>query len=73
MQVQWKFATQTSDLMFAGTDARVYVQVHGSKGMLGGSEISLDNSHNNFERNALDQFFLEFPEDKDCGTPITKV
>ncbi|GLC44364.1 hypothetical protein PLESTF_000049800 [Pleodorina starrii] len=72
-KVRWKISTQTSDLPFAGTDARVYVQVYGPNGLLNGAETSLDNSQNNFERNALDQFFFEFPEDKDCGTPISKL
>ncbi|GFR41097.1 hypothetical protein Agub_g1741 [Astrephomene gubernaculifera] len=71
-KIRWKVTTQTSDVFGAGTDANVWVQVYGPNGMLNGAEIALDNSSNNFERNALDQFFFEFPEDKDCGTPITK-
>lgn len=73
VQARWKVATQTSDIFGAGTDAKVWVRVWGPNGMLNGAEISLDNSKNNFERNALDQFFFEFPQDKDCGTPISKV
>lgn len=38
----------TSDLNNAGTDARVFLTVYGSKGDTG--EQALDNSANNFER-----------------------
>ncbi|KAG2450199.1 hypothetical protein HYH02_000301 [Chlamydomonas schloesseri] len=72
-KVRWKVATQTSDIFGAGTDAKVWVRVWGPNGMLNGAEIALDNSKNNFERNALDQFFFEFPQDKDCGTPVSKL
>ncbi len=72
VQVRWKVTTQTSNIFGAGTDAKVWVQLHGPNGMLNGAEISLDNSSNNFERGALDQFFFEFPADKDCGTPLSK-
>ncbi|KXZ56858.1 hypothetical protein GPECTOR_1g774 [Gonium pectorale] len=72
-KVRWKVSTQTGSMFGAGTDAKVWVQVYGPNGLLNGAEISLDNSSNNFERGALDQFFLEFPEDKDCGTPITRL
>lgn len=41
--------------------------------MLGGSEIYLDDSKNNFERGSIDNFVLEFPLEKECGTPLTKV
>lgn len=50
-----------------------HLQIWGPNGMLGGSEIYLDNSKNNFERNMLDTFFLEFPEEQDCGTPLQKL
>lgn len=73
LQVRWQVTTQTSDIFGAGTDAKVWVQVHGPNGMLNGAEIALDNSKNNFERNNCDTFFFDFPEDKDCGTPISKV
>jgi hypothetical protein len=41
--------------------------------MLGGSEIFLDDSKNNFERGCIDNFVLDFPLEKDCGNPIQKV
>lgn len=41
--------------------------------MLGGSEIFLDDTKNNFESGAIDDFVLEFPVEKDCGSPIQKV
>ncbi|KAG2499991.1 hypothetical protein HYH03_002273 [Edaphochlamys debaryana] len=72
-KLRWKIATQTSDIFGAGTDAKVWVQVHGPLGLLNGAEIYLDDGKNNFERNMLDQFFVEFPEANDCGTPITKL
>jgi hypothetical protein len=28
---------------------------------------------NNFERNQLDTFFLEFPREQDCGTPMDRL
>jgi hypothetical protein len=41
--------------------------------MLGGSEINLDTSRNDFERGAVNTFVLEFPPEKDCGAPLHKV
>ena len=43
-QVQWRVVTQTSNLFGAGTDASIMLQVWGPNGILGGSEICLDNS-----------------------------
>ena len=65
--------TQTSNISGAGTDATVSVQIWGPKGMLGGSEIPLDNSKNNFERGEVDTFLLDFPKERDCGYPLEKV
>lgn len=41
-QVRWKVSTQTSDIFGAGTDAKVWVQLHGPTGMLNGAEVALD-------------------------------
>lgn len=41
--------------------------------MLGGSEIYLDDSKDNFEKGSIDTFILDLPLDKDCGTPVEKV
>ncbi|PNH12713.1 Lipoxygenase y domain-containing protein 1 [Tetrabaena socialis] len=72
-KVRWKVTTHTADVFGAGTDAKAFVQLHGPGGMLNGAEIALDDSKNNFERNDADQFFFEFPQDKDCGTPLLKL
>lgn len=52
-QVRWKVRTHTSDIMGAGTNAQVWVQLHGPTGLLSGSRIELDNSRDNFERNQV--------------------
>ncbi|KAG1672531.1 hypothetical protein FOA52_002840, partial [Chlamydomonas sp. UWO 241] len=72
-KVTWRVTTQTSNIFGAGTDANVFIKLWGPAGMLGGSEINLDNSKNNFERGMLDTFFLEFPVEQDCSTPISKL
>eukprot|EP00798_Chlamydomonas_sp_ICE-L_P018431 gene18431-24907_t len=48
-------------------------QIAGPNGMLNGAEIYLDNSKNNFEKGRTDVFNLDFPPEKDCGTPVQKI
>eukprot|EP00775_Hariotina_reticulata_P001782 gene1782-2116_t len=48
----------TSDLRGAGTDANVFIIMHGSDGINSG-QMKLENSKNNFERGAHDVFLLE--------------
>lgn len=44
----------TSDMRFAGTDADVFIELHGESGGVG--KTPLENSANNFERNRKDVF-----------------
>ena len=46
--------TKTGDKRFAGTDANVFIQLVGEKGMT--QKMTLDNPKNNFERNMTDNF-----------------
>jgi len=71
-QSKWRVTTQTGNLFGAGTDATVSVQIWGPKGMLGGSEIPLDNSKDNFERGEVDVFMLDIDKERDCGYPLEK-
>lgn len=41
----------------AGTDANVFIEMHGDKGSMG--ETRLDNAHDNFERNMKDVFTIK--------------
>lgn len=49
----------TSDVRFAGTDSNVSMTVYGDKGKT--ESLALSNNTDNFERNKLDTFKLEFP------------
>eukprot|EP00983_Pelagomonas_calceolata_P102319 1158792-Pelagomonas_calceolata.AAC.3 len=51
----------------------IFESIWGPNGMLGGSEIYLEDSKNNFEKGSIDTFVLDFPVEKDCGDPIEKV
>uniref|UniRef100_A0A7S3VHN2 PLAT domain-containing protein n=1 Tax=Dunaliella tertiolecta TaxID=3047 RepID=A0A7S3VHN2_DUNTE len=70
---QWRVTTVTGTQSGAGTDADVFIQIWGPNGMLGGSEIYLEDSKNNFEKGSIDTFVLDFPVEKDCGDPIEKL
>lgn len=72
-QDEWRVVTQTGTMYCAGTDAPVRIQIWGPNGMLGGSEMPLNNSNNDFERSAVDTFVFDIPKEKDCGTPLQKV
>jgi hypothetical protein len=55
---------QTSDVRAAGTDAAVHLSLHGTLGTAelkvpaSSEHLNLENSRNNFERGALDEFVL---------------
>lgn len=51
----------TGDVDNAGTDANVHIVLYGEKGN-SGQPHKLDNSKNNFERNSVDEFFVEIPK-----------
>ncbi len=54
----WLCTVKTSDVRFAGTDANVSVQIYGEDGQ--SDIIPLGNKSDNFERNQVDEFKLEF-------------
>lgn len=45
---------QTGNVRYAGTDANVYIQITGSKGMT--EKLQLDDAKNNFEKGMIDEF-----------------
>ena len=45
---------KTGDVRFAGTDANVFIQMSGPKGVT--PKLKLDDAKNNFERNMVDTF-----------------
>ena len=45
---------KTGDVRFAGTDADVFIQMSGSKGIT--PKLKLDDAKNNFERDMVDNF-----------------
>lgn len=49
------------------------LQVKGPLGVLTGGSIELSNGTNCFETAQLDNFMLQVPAGKDCGSPITQV
>ncbi|MEE1752836.1 PLAT/LH2 domain-containing protein [Streptomyces sp. SP18CS02] len=57
---QYRITTYTGDLPNAGTDANVYITLHGDGGTVGPSD--LDNSENNFERGKVDHFTLDLSD-----------
>ncbi|KAJ9526209.1 hypothetical protein QJQ45_009677 [Haematococcus lacustris] len=52
--VKYRVTVYTSDLRAAGTDAEVFLEMQGSKAVIGSTR--LDNAHNNFERGRKDEF-----------------
>eukprot|EP00873_Tetraselmis_striata_P010472 jgi/Tetstr1/430736/TSEL_020527.t1 len=52
--VKYKITVHTSDKRGAGTDANVFIDIHGDAAHTG--KIVLDNSKNNFERGMIDEF-----------------
>lgn len=45
---------KTGDIRYAGTDANVFIQLAGTKGIT--PKLKLDDAKNNFERNMVDVF-----------------
>eukprot|EP00854_Cymbomonas_tetramitiformis_P003095 gene3095-3928_t len=54
--VTYNITVYTTDKRGAGTDATVFVELHGDKGNVGWTRI--ENSKNNFERGAIDEFTI---------------
>ncbi|XP_061173091.1 lipoxygenase homology domain-containing protein 1-like [Saccostrea echinata] len=52
---------QTGDVKYAGTDANVFIQICGKDGRAT-RKIKLDDSRNNFERGAVEQYKVEAPD-----------
>ncbi len=50
-----------------------WLQVHGPHGMLGGSQLLLASTGDDFERGSTGTFFFELPAEQDCGAPLTRV
>ncbi len=55
--IDYAITTYTSDIRGAGTDANVFVELHGSKGSIG--QTRLDNAANNYERGRADTFTIK--------------
>ncbi|XP_035999806.1 lipoxygenase homology domain-containing protein 1 isoform X2 [Fundulus heteroclitus] len=60
--MNYEVTVVTGDVMFAGTNARVFIQIYGEKGKT--EIIALENRSNNFERNKTEIFKFEA---KDVG------
>ena len=60
----WNAQVWTSDILGAGTDAKVYMTLYGDKGK--SEETILENETNNFERGTADRFKVEL---KSVGKP----
>lgn len=60
---KYNFVIHTGDQYKAGTDSNIFVILHGERGI--SSEIRLNGyiSGNAFERNKIDKFGIEFPDD----------
>ena len=63
----WRLCVWTSDLLGAGTDANVFLQVFGEDGR-GSRKLLLGSSVENFERGQVDMFEVELE-----GKPLTSL
>lgn len=52
--INYEITVVTGDVMFAGTNARVFIQIYGDKGKT--EVITLESRSNNFERNTTEIF-----------------
>lgn len=52
--INYEITIVTGDVMFAGTNARVFIQIYGDKGKT--EVITLESRSNNFERNTTEIF-----------------
>merc|ERR1712002_1265219 len=59
----WMLAIGTSNITDAGTDASIWIQLHGENG--DSEKMEMDSPKDNFERNSMDLFSFET---KDLGT-----
>jgi hypothetical protein len=55
----YQLTVQTGDIKYAGTDANVYIQICGKDGRAT-RKLRMDDSRNNFERGATEQFKVRF-------------
>lgn len=53
----YKISVYTSDIRGAGTDANVFIELHGSEGSVG--KNTLETHGNNFERGKCDVFVVK--------------
>ncbi|KAM6931491.1 lipoxygenase homology domain-containing protein 1 [Xenentodon cancila] len=60
--INYEITVVTGDVMFAGTNARVFIQIYGDNGKT--EVITLQSRSNNFERNTVEIFKIEA---KDVG------
>uniref|UniRef100_A0A7N8X1A0 Lipoxygenase homology domains 1b n=1 Tax=Mastacembelus armatus TaxID=205130 RepID=A0A7N8X1A0_9TELE len=60
--INYEITVVTGDMMFAGTNARVFIQIYGDKGKT--EVVTLKSRSNNFERNTTEIFKIEA---KDVG------
>ncbi len=58
--INYEITVVTGDVTFAGTNARVFIQIYGDKGKT--EVITLESRSNNFERNTTEIFKVEEPE-----------
>ncbi len=56
-EVAYEVAVFTSDVRGAGTDANVFIELHGDKGSVG--QMRLESGANNFERDQCDVFVVK--------------
>ena len=52
---------RTGDVRYAGTDANVFIVIHGKKGKT--KKLFMDDSRNNFERGATETFEVVIDKD----------
>jgi len=57
---RYKITVYTSDVKWAGTDANVSIELRGDKSNSGLRKLA--SSKNDFERGAIDEFFVEAPD-----------
>lgn len=56
--INYELTVVTGDEMFAGTNAKVFIQIYGDKGKT--EVIKLDSRSNNFERRSTDIFKVTY-------------
>lgn len=52
--INYEISVETGDVTFAGTNARVFIQIYGDKGKT--EVINIESRSDNFERNTTDIF-----------------